>query len=180
MKLYNTLTNKKEIFSPSENNVKMYVCGITPYAASHLGHAMSSVIFDVIRRYLEFKGYEVTHIQNFTDIDDKMIDAATKENIGTNELAEKNIDKYLEEMDTLNVLRAHVYPKATEEIEAIVEIINTLIENSFAYEIDGDVYFRVKNDTDYGKLSGRTLDDMMTGARVKINDKKAQIVVKTV
>ncbi|MCH7787312.1 MAG: cysteine--tRNA ligase [Chloroflexi bacterium] len=172
MKLYNTLTGNREDFSTSDGKVRMYVCGITPYSASHIGHAMSSVAFDIVRRYLEFKGYEVIHIQNFTDIDDKMINTAANLGISIGELAESNIQAYLDEMDTLNVLRASNYPRATQEIPKILEIIETLIEKGFAYPMNGDVYFRVKADEDYGKLSHRSLDSLMAGARVEIDENK--------
>ena len=172
MKLYNTLTGTREDFSTPDGKVRMYVCGITPYSASHIGHAMSSVAFDIVRRYLEFKGYEVIHIQNFTDIDDKMINTAADLGISIGELAESNIQAYLDEMDTLNVLRASNYPRATQEIPKILEIIETLVEKGFAYPMNGDVYFRVKADEDYGKLSHRSLDSLMAGARVEIDENK--------
>ncbi len=172
MKLYNTLTGKREDFSTPDGKVRMYVCGITPYSASHIGHAMSSVSFDIVRRYLEFKGYEVIHIQNFTDIDDKMIKTAADQGISIGELAESNIQAYLDEMDTLNVLRASNYPRATQEIPKILEIIESLVGKGFAYPMDGDVYFRVKADEDYGKLSHRSLDSLMAGARVEIDESK--------
>ena len=123
MKLYNTLSRKKEEFSAPDGTVKMYVCGVTPYAPSHVGHAMMSVIFDVVRRYLEFQEFEVKHVQNFTDIDDKMIQAAAERGTTTTELAEENIQRYLEEMDALNVLRAHEYPRATEDMQKLLEMI---------------------------------------------------------
>ena len=172
MKLYNTLTGNREEFSTSDGKVRMYVCGITPYSASHIGHAMSSVAFDIVRRYLEFKGYEVIHVQNFTDIDDKMIMTAANQGITIGELAERNIQAYLDEMDTLNVLRAHNYPRATQEIPKILDIIESLVEKGYAYPMSGDVYFRVKADEDYGKLSHRSLDSLMAGARVEIDENK--------
>ena len=150
----------------------MYVCGITPYSASHIGHAMMSVIFDVVRRYLEFKGYDVRHIQNFTDIDDKMILAANSTGIDVADLAESNIADYLAEMDALNVARAHEYPRATAEIGKITEIIAKLIEKGYAYPVAGDVYFRVNRDEDYGKLSHRDLDGLIAGARVEVDERK--------
>ena len=176
MKLYNTLSGKKEEFSAPNSKVRMYVCGITPYSASHVGHAMFAVVFDVVRRYLEFKGYEVRHVQNFTDIDDKMIRAANVMGISTGELAERNIQAYLEEMDALNVLRAHLYPRATEDIPTILEMIEGLVQRGFAYAVDGDVYFRVRKNEDYGKLSRRSLDSMMAGARVEINENKEDVM----
>ena len=172
MKLHNTLSGKKEPFSTPDGTVRMYVCGITPYSASHVGHAMFAVVFDVARRYLEFKGFEVKHIQNFTDIDDKMIQAAAELGISTRELAEQNIQQYLDEMDQLNALRAHVYPRATEEIPKIIEMIERLVATEFAYPQGGDVYFRVRADKDYGRLSHRALDSMMAGARVEIDESK--------
>ena len=173
MKLYNTLTGTTAELSPANDTVKMYVCGITPYKPSHLGHAMRAVVFDVIRRYLEFRGHKVKHVENFTDIDDKMIRGAGEQGLSTTDLAERNIEQYLKEMDALNVLRAHNYPRATEEIPKIQEMIATLIENEVAYPAGGDVYFRVRNSGGYGKLSRRSLDTMHAGARVEANENKA-------
>ena len=172
MKLYNTPTGRKEEFSAPDDKVRMYVCGVTPYASSHVGHAMSSVVFDILRRYLTFKGYEVRHVQNFTDIDDKMIKAAAEMGISTAQLAERNIESYRQEMDALNVLRAHAYPQATGEIPKIVEMIKVLVERGYAYPVDGDVYFRVRCHRDYGKLSHQSLDSLKAGARVEIDPSK--------
>ena len=172
MKLYNTLTRQKEEFTAPDGKVKMYVCGITPYSASHIGHAMFSIVFDVVRRYLEHKGYEIQHIQNFTDIDDKMIAAANARGITVEELAEENIQQYLEETDELNILRAHEYPRATREIPRIVSMIKGLVDEGYAYPANGDVYFRVNRDQDYGKLSRRNADDLLAGARVEIGELK--------
>ena len=172
MKIHNTLSGKTEDFEALDGKVNMYVCGITPYSASHIGHAMMSVIFDVVRRYLEFKGYDVRHIQNFTDIDDKMILAANSTGIDVADLAESNIADYLAEMDALNVARAHEYPRATAEIGKITEIIAKLIEKGYAYPVAGDVYFRVNRDEDYGKLSHRDLDGLIAGARVEVDERK--------
>ena len=172
MKIHNTLSGKTEDFEVLDGKVNMYVCGITPYSASHIGHAMMSVIFDVVRRYLEFKGYDVCHIQNFTDIDDKMILAANSTGIDVADLAESNITDYLAEMDALNVARAHEYPRATAEIGKITEIIAKLIEKGYAYPVAGDVYFRVNRDEDYGKLSHRDLDGLIAGARVEVDERK--------
>ena len=172
MKLYNTLTRQKEEFTAPDGKVKMYVCGITPYSASHIGHAMFSIVFDVVRRYLEHKGYEIQHIQNFTDIDDKMIAAAKARGITVEELAEENIQQYLEETDELNILRAHEYPRATREIPRIVSMIKGLVDEGYAYPANGDVYFRVNRDEDYGKLSRRNADDLLAGARVEIGELK--------
>ena len=176
MKLYNTLTRAKEDFAVSDGVVKMYVCGITPYSGSHVGHAMSAVVFDVVRRYMEFKGFEVRHVQNFTDIDDKMIVAAAKEGITVAELAERNIAAFLADMDTLNVKRATVYPRATQEIEGIVDMILRLEERGYAYSVNGDVYFRVRKDPEYGKLGRRKLEDMIAGARLEVDEQKEDVM----
>ena len=172
MKLYNTLSGSKEEFTTPDGKVRMYVCGITPYAPSHIGHAMMSVVFDVVRRYLEYKGLAVTHIQNFTDVDDKIITAANASGVSTDELAETNIRQYHEEMDALNVLRAHTYPRATTEIPAIVGMIQSLEKQGYAYSVDGDVYFRVGRSADYGKLSRRSAEDLLAGARVEVDEAK--------
>ena len=172
MKLYNTLSGNTETFHPIDDTVKMYVCGMTPYAPPHVGHAMKAVVFDVIRRYLEYIGHKVRHVENFTDIDDKMISRAAKLGVSTRELAERNMQVYLEEMDALNVLRAHVYPRATQEVPSICHMIDVLLQKGFAYVVEGDVYFRVRADKDYGKLSRRSLDNMRAGARVEINESK--------
>jgi cysteinyl-tRNA synthetase len=163
VKVYNTLSGKKEEFLPQGDEVKMYVCGVTPYDDAHIGHAMSYIVFDVIRRYLRFKKYKVKYVQNITDIDDKIIDRANKLGILPAELAEKYTNSYFEDMDALNIERADVYPKATEEIGKIIEVIQGLIDKGFAYPAGGSVYFRVRKDPDYGKLSHRSLDDMMAG-----------------
>ncbi|MDP6454098.1 MAG: cysteine--tRNA ligase [SAR202 cluster bacterium] len=176
MKIHNTLSGKTEELIPQDGKVNMYVCGITPYSASHIGHAMFSVIFDVVRRYLEFKGYDVRHVQNFTDIDDKMINASIETGVKVSDLAESNIIDYLAEMDALNVTRAHEYPRATSEIEKIIEIISGLVEKGYAYAVAGDVYFRVKQDEDYGKLSHRDLESLMAGARVEIDERKEDVM----
>ena len=140
MRIYNALSKQTQDFNVSNDTVNMYVCGITPYDSAHLGHAMSAVIFDMIRRYFEFKGFNVNYIQNFTDVDDKMINAANIQNIEVSELAEKNIAEYLDELKSLNVKVATKYPKATEEIPAIIELISQLIENNFAYFSNGKKY----------------------------------------
>ena len=172
MRLYNTLSRETEEFTVVDGVVKIYVCGITPYAPSHVGHALRGVVFDVLRRYLQYRGHEVRHVENFTDIDDKMINGAAKEGISTAELAQRNIENYFHVMDGLNVLRAHAYPRATEEIPRIREIIETLREKECAYAVAGDVYFSVRNDPDYGKLSRRSLEEMRAGARVEVDEKK--------
>ncbi|MCL5266348.1 MAG: cysteine--tRNA ligase [Chloroflexi bacterium] len=172
MKIYNTLTGQKEEFKPFGTPVKMYVCGVTPYDEAHIGHAMSYIVFDMITRYLEFRGYQVKHVQNFTDIDDKIIARAQERNVSARELAEGYIAEFFKDMDALNVKRADIYPRATEEMNKIVEVIGGLIAQDQAYVSDGDVYFRVTSDGDYGKLSHRSLDDMMAGARVEVDVRK--------
>ncbi len=174
MKVYNTLSGQKEEFLPQGDEVKMYVCGVTPYSDCHIGHAMSYVIFDVIRRYLQFRGYKVKYVQNITDIDDKIIDRASKLGVSTHELAEKYTDSYFEDMDALNIGRADIYPKATEEIPKIIEIIQGLVDKGYAYPAQGSVYFRVRNVPDYGKLSHRSLESMMaTESAVGGDDKES-------
>ena len=172
MKLYNTLSRKIENFTNSDDVVKMYVCGITPYSPSHIGHAMSAVVFDTLRRHLQYVGYKVRLVQNFTDIDDKMIDAALTKGITTDELADQNINDYFVGLDALNVLKAESYPKATEEIPKIIAMINSLLESDYAYVVQGDVYYRVGKFVGYGKLSRRSLDSMQAGARVEVDPKK--------
>ena len=174
IRLYSTLSGKIEPFSPAGDVVKMYVCGVTPYAASHVGHAMRAVVFDVLRRYLEFRGYQVRHIENFTDIDDKMIQGAKEEGVTTHELAERNILVYLDEINALNVLPAHEYPRATDEIPKIQEMVGVLEDKGFAYAVNGNVYFRVRRHEDYGKLSRRSLDSMQAGARVEVDENKEE------
>ena len=176
MKLYDTLRAQVSDFDSPNGTVRMYVCGITPYSSSHIGHAMSAVTFDALRRYLEFRGFEVRHIQNFTDIDDKMIVAANERNITVSELAEANIVEYVNGMSALNVAPAHEYPRATREIDKIVEIIESLIEKGYAYDVEGDVYFRVRRDEDYGKLSHRSVDDLLSGARIEVDERKEDVL----
>jgi cysteinyl-tRNA synthetase len=161
MKVFNTLSGQKEDFHPQGEVVSMYVCGITAYDETHIGHAMAYVIYDVIKRYLKFRGYRVKHVQNFTDIDDKIIERANKLGIPPAELARKYTDEYLASMAALNVEPADIYPRATEEIPKIIEIIQSLLAKGCAYELDESVYFRVRNFPDYGKLSHRNLADMI-------------------
>src|SRR5512136_3106098 len=170
MKVYSTLSARKEDFVPygdGGGSVKMYVCGVNPYADAHIGHGMSYVVFDVVRRYLEFRGYKVRHVENVTDVEDNIIATANRLGITVKELTEKYTARYLEDMDALNILRAHVYPRATQEIAKIIEVVSGLIDKGYAYASGGDVYFRVTRMPDYGKLSHRTLDMMMAGARIE-------------
>ena len=173
MKLYNTLSGEATEFVPSDGNtVKMYVCGVTPYSATHIGHALSYVAFDVLRRYMEHLGYEVRHVQNFTDVDDKIIQRAEEQGIEPTELAERYIDDFFQTMDSLNILRAHIYPRATEEIGPIIETIERLVSSGHAYAAGGDVFFRVQKSDGYGKLSHRTLEGMQAGSRIEIDENK--------
>jgi cysteinyl-tRNA synthetase len=173
LKIYNTLTRQKETFDPLQaGQVSMYVCGPTVYDKAHIGHAMSSLIFDVIRRYLEYRGYAVRHVMNYTDVDDKIINRANQQGRDPIALAEFYIDEYMHHLEDLNILPATVYPRATQEISQIIEMVQTLIEHGRAYAINGDVYFRVLSMPDYGKLSGRRLDDLQAGARVDVDERK--------
>ena len=173
MKLYNTLTSETTDFAPADGNtVKMYVCGVTPYSSTHIGHALSYVAFDVLRRYLEYLGFEVRHVQNFTDVDDKIIQRAQEQGIEPTDLAERYIEDFYTTMDALNIRRAHIYPKATEEIGPIIETIGRLVGSGHAYAAGGDVFFRVEKSEEYGKLSHRTLEGMQAGSRIEIDENK--------
>jgi cysteinyl-tRNA synthetase len=173
LKVYNTLTKEKEIFVPAEpGKVKIYVCGVTPYNHPHIGNARPFIIWDVIHRYFERHGLKVTHIQNFTDVDDKIIDAAAKEGIAWNELADRYIKAYFEVMDRLNVRRVDLYPRVSGHMQEIIDMVRMLVDNGHAYLVDGDVYFSVQDFETYGHLSGRNLEDMKAGARVEVDDRK--------
>ncbi len=173
MRLHDTLRGDVSEFVPAGDVVKMYVCGITPYSQSHVGHAMSYIIFDTLRRYLEYRGMTVRHVQNFTDIDDKIINQASSLGIEPDSLARQHIEAFHEEMRRLRVLPAHEYPRATQEIPEIIAIISGLIEKGFAYPAGGgDVYYRVRRKPDYGKLSHRNIDDLLSGARVEPGERK--------
>lgn len=174
MLIYNSMTKKKEEFVPQRpGQVGMYACGITAYDLCHIGHARSAVVFDVIARYLEFKGNKVTFVRNFTDVDDKIINRANKENVSSKEISERYIDAFHEDMDKLNVRRANIEPKATEYIQEMIELCETLIAKGHAYSTpSGDVYFRVRSFNEYGKLSGRDVDDMRSGARIQPGEEK--------
>ena len=171
--IYNTMTRSKEPFEPLEaDTVKMYVCGPTVYDNAHVGHAMSSIIFDVIRRYLEYRGYKVRHVMNYTDVDDKVIIRANELGEDPLELAGKYIRQYDAHLKALNVLPAQAYPRVSQEIDQIIEMVNGLVERGFAYEVDGDVFFRVSSDEDYGRLSHRKLEDLQAGARLRVDERK--------
>ena len=172
MKIYSTLSRQKEEFQPQGDEVTIYSCGVTPYAESHLGHAMNAVIFDTVRRYLIFRGYKVKFVQNITDVEDKIIDRANKLGIPPRELAEKFAAHYFEDMAALNVMKPDIIPYATEEIPKMLEVIQGLVDKGHAYAAKGSVYFRVRSMPDYGKLSKRTLDSMMAGARIEPGEEK--------
>ncbi len=173
LKIYNTLTRKKEDFETIEPGVvKMYVCGPTVYSKAHVGHAMSAMVFDIIRRYLEYRGYEMNYLMNFTDVDDKIIARANEQKVDPFELAESYIHDYEQNLSDLNIKPATFNPRATQEIDQIIAMISGLIEKGYAYPADGDVYFRVTKDDDYGRLSGRKLDDMQAGARIEVDERK--------
>ncbi|MBR0108780.1 MAG: cysteine--tRNA ligase, partial [Pyramidobacter sp.] len=171
--LYNDLTRKKEPFVPiREGHVTFYSCGPTVYDYFHIGNARPFIVFDVFRRYLEFRGYEVTFVQNFTDIDDKMINRANRDGITVQQLAEKTIADYYEDADALGIKRASFNPRATEYIPKIIALIQRIIDNGHAYVVDGTVYFDVKSFPAYGKLSHQNIDDLQSGARIEVDDVK--------
>ena len=171
--VYNTLTKKKEEFKPLvAGKVKMYVCGPTVYNFFHIGNGRTFIVFDTIRRYFEYRGYEVEFVQNFTDIDDKMIKRANEENTTVKEVGDKYIKEYYEDADNLNIERATVNPRATEYITQIIDFVKGLVDKGYAYEVDGDVYFSTKKFGDYGKLSGQNIEDLQSGARISIDERK--------
>jgi len=173
MKLYNTMTNKIEEFKTiEENKVKMYVCGPTVYNYIHLGNARPIVVFDTLARYFKYKGMEVDYVQNFTDVDDKIINKSIEEGISASEVSEKYIKCFFEDINRLNILDSVKRPKVTENMEEIIEIIQKLIDNGFAYEKDGDVYFEVKKYKDYGKLSNQKIEELELGARIDVSEIK--------
>jgi cysteinyl-tRNA synthetase len=183
LKVYNTLKKDHELFEPiNPPKVNMYVCGVTPYDETHLGHGRAYVVFDIVRRYLEYSGFKVNYIQNITDIDDKIIKRANELKIPIQELTNKYINSYFEVMDKLNIKKASSYPKATEHIKEMIGVIEGLIKKGYAYVVDGpasakasagkDVYFEVAKDKDYGKLSKRKLEDLKEGARVAVDERK--------
>ncbi|MDD4378249.1 MAG: cysteine--tRNA ligase, partial [Eubacteriales bacterium] len=173
MKLYNTLTKQKEEFKPiNPQEVTMYSCGPTVYNYFHIGNARPFIIFDTLRRYLEYRGHKVKFVQNFTDIDDKMIRRANEEDTTVKELGEKFIAEYFKDAKGLGIEEATVHPRATENIDAIIELIQKLEEKGYAYNVDGDVYFNTKDFDGYGKLSHQELEDLEAGARIDINESK--------
>ncbi len=173
MKLFNSLTRTKEEFKPiEEGKVRMYSCGPTVYNYFHIGNARPFIVFDVLRRYMEYRGYDVKFVQNFTDIDDKVINRANEEGITYKEVSEKYIKEYFVDAEGLGIHEATVHPRATENIDAIIEIVKTLVDKGYAYESEGDVYFRALKFEGYGKLSKQPLEDLVAGARISVGEKK--------
>lgn len=167
------MTRQKEVFNPvTPGEAKMYVCGVTPYNHPHIGNARPFVTWDVIRRYMKHVGYKVTYVQNFTDVDDKIINTSNGEGVSWDTIANRYIDSYFEVMDALGVQRADIYPRVSTHIDDIIAMIQTLIDKGYAYELDGDVYYSVEKFEHYGELSGRTLDDMEAGARIEVDGRK--------
>ena len=174
LRLYNTLTRKKEDFQTLEPDVvKLYVCGVTVYNDAHVGHAMSALVFDIIRRYLEYRGYKVRHVMNYTDVDDKIINRANQLGEDPLKLSQRYIEEYNKELTNLNILPATSNPQVSRTMPLIIQFIRGLIDKGYAYEPgNGDVYFRVTRDEDYGKLSGRKIEDMQAGARIEVGEAK--------
>lgn len=173
MKLFNTMTMKKEEFVPIEpGKVRMYTCGPTVYNYIHVGNARPIIMFDVLRRYLEYRGYAVTFVQNFTDVDDKIINRANEEGISSAQVAEKYIEEYFRDAKALGVRPATIHPKATENIPNILEMVQTLVDKGYAYPVGGDVYYRTGKFEGYGKLSHQPLEELQAGARIDVNDGK--------
>ncbi|RKZ24516.1 cysteine--tRNA ligase, partial [bacterium] len=173
MVIYNTLTRKKEEFQPVEDGkVKIYFCGMTLQESPHVGHMRAFIFADVMRRYFEYKGYEVTYIQNFTDIDDKVIEKSREEGRDYRVITQEFEREYMEVSDALNIKRPLLFPRATQHIKEIIELIQKLEQKGFAYAVGGDVYFRVRAFKDYGKLSWRNIDELISGARVEVDPKK--------
>lgn len=172
MKIFNTLSREKEELEVLDNEVKIYACGPTVYNFIHIGNARPLCVFDVLRRYLKYRGYNVKFVQNFTDVDDKLIKRANEENTTVEQIAKRYIDEFWVDAKGLNIMPADVHPKATENIDAIIGTIETLIKKGYAYEKGGDVYFRAERFADYGKLSHQPLEDLLSGARIEINEQK--------
>ena len=173
LKVYNTIPGKKEDFTPvSEGKVKLYVCGVTVYDHCHIGHARSAIVFDTIFRYLRTKGYDVTYVRNFTDIDDKIIRRSREENMPWQEVGQKYIASFYEDMDALGIMRPTHEPRATDHIGDMIALVDALIKKGHAYSVGGDVYFSVDSFRNYGELSKRPLEEMMSGARVEVDEKK--------
>ena len=173
MKVYNTMTRQKEEFKPlHEGKVNMYVCGPTVYNFFHIGNARPFVVFDTLRKYLKYKGYDVTFVQNFTDVDDKIINRAKEEGITAPEVSDKYIEEYYKDAQALNVTKADVHPRVSETMDDIIQFVKDLIDMGYAYEVDGDVYYSTRKFPEYGKLSKQNIDDLEAGARIMVEEKK--------
>ncbi|KAF0121035.1 MAG: cysteinyl-tRNA synthetase, partial [bacterium] len=173
LRVYNTLTKSKEDFEPlQKGKVGMYACGVTVYDLCHIGHARSTIVFDIIFRYLRHKGYEVTYVRNFTDVDDKIINRAGSEKVSYQEISERYIEEFNKDMQLLGIAPPTIEPKATDHIPDMIKTIEKLIENGYAYRIEDDVFFSVSKFQGYGRLSGRTIEEMHAGARVEIDERK--------
>ncbi|WP_343209779.1 cysteine--tRNA ligase [Anaerolentibacter hominis] len=173
MKLYNTLTKRKEEFVPlEEGKVRMYVCGPTVYNYIHIGNARPMIVFDTVRRYMEYKGLDVNYVSNFTDVDDKIIKKANEEGVSASEISERFIKECLKDMEGMNIKPATTHPKATEEIDGMIDLISTLIDKGYAYAKNGTVYYRTRQFKDYGKLSKKNIDDLEAGIRIAVDDEK--------
>ena len=176
IQVYNTLTRRKEPLETIEpGKVRMYICGPTVYDKAHVGHAMSAIVFDVVRRYLEYRGYQVTHVMNFTDVDDKIIKRSQQTSDDPFELANRYIGEFKRHIAELYILPPTVYPQVSQTMPEIIEMVQTLQESRYAYEKNGDVYFRVRQDDDYGKLSRRKLDEGLSGTRVDVDETKEDV-----
>jgi len=173
LSIYNTLTKQKEIFEPIDpSEVRIYMCGLTVYDFFHIGNARSFVMDDVVRRYLLYKGYKVKFVMNLTDVDDKIIKRSSEENENFTAFAEKYINAFFDDLDKLKLMRADIYPKATDHMDEIIKMVESLEDKGFAYNIDGNVFYDVTKFKEYGKLSGKNIDDLISGSRIDINEKK--------
>ena len=173
LRIYNTLSRQSERFEPIEpGRVRMYVCGPTVYAQAHIGHAMSTVVFDIIRRFLEYRGYQVRHVMNYTDVEDKIIRRAAELGVAPEDLARQHQRDFERHLQDLNVEMPSMRPQASQEIPTIIEMVERLIAAGYAYPVEGDVYFRVARAQDYGRLSGRRLEEMRAGARLDVDQRK--------
>lgn len=173
IQIYNTLSRKKETFVPlEEGKVKMYVCGPTVYNYIHIGNARPAIVFDSVRRYLEYRGFNVKYVSNFTDVDDKLIRAANQLGEDVPTIANRFIDAYFEDVSALGCKKADVHPRVMENMDIIIDFISRLVDKGFAYESEGDVYFRTRSFDEYGKLSHQSIDDLQVGARIEVGDKK--------
>src|SRR5699024_8633630 len=173
IKLYNSLTREKEVFTPiDDNEVKMYVCGPTVYNYIHIGNARPAIVLDTVRRYFEYKGYTVKYVLNFTDVDDKIIKASKETGEKVQDITNRFIDAYLEDVKALGVKEATHHPRVTETMDDIIAFVEGLIENNYAYQVDGDVYFKQRAFDGYGKLSHQSIDELRSGARIKVGEKK--------